>query len=94
MPIRTPTELGATIRQRRRELGLDQQALAQKVGVSRKWIVDIESGKPGASVGLVLRTLRTLGLSLRPVEDTARARTSSGEIDLADIIASARKPRR
>jgi DNA-binding XRE family transcriptional regulator len=35
MIVRTPTALGLLIRERRRALGLDQQALAKKVGVSR-----------------------------------------------------------
>jgi HTH-type transcriptional regulator/antitoxin HipB len=57
MRIRTPKDIGALIRERRQTLGLDQGQLAKKVGVSRLWINQIERGKPGASLGLVLRTL-------------------------------------
>jgi HTH-type transcriptional regulator/antitoxin HipB len=57
MRIRTPKDVGALIRDRRQTLGLDQGQLAKKVGVSRLWINQIERGKPGASLGLVLRTL-------------------------------------
>lgn len=64
MLISSPTELGALIRDRRKELGLDQAALAAKVGVSRLWVNEIEQGKPRAAVGLVLRTLAALGLGL------------------------------
>lgn len=42
MRIRTPTDLGAMIRNRRTKLGLDQKSLADKVGVSRQWIVAVE----------------------------------------------------
>ena len=45
MRIRTPADLGALIRDSRTKLGLDQKSLAEKVGVSRQWIVEIEKGK-------------------------------------------------
>lgn len=59
--IRTAQDLGIAIRDRRKALGIDQATLAGRVGVSRKWIIDIEKGKPRASVELVLRTLDILG---------------------------------
>lgn len=40
MRIRTPVDLGALIRERRKALRLDQKTLAEKVGVSRQWIVE------------------------------------------------------
>lgn len=64
MIIRTPADLGAAIRARRRILGLDQGALAARVGVQRQWVVKMEAGKATAEVGLVLRTLAALGLQL------------------------------
>ena len=64
MLIRTPRDLGSAIRDRRRRLNLDQDGLAKQIGVSRKWIIDVEKGKPGVEIGLILRTLDTLGLRL------------------------------
>lgn len=64
MRIRTPKDIGATIREGRRTLALDQATLAEKVGVSRLWINQVERGKPGASMGLVLRTFAVLGIEL------------------------------
>lgn len=64
MLIRTPADLGAAIRAGRRAVGLDQAGLAARVGVQRQWIIKIESGKPTAEVGLVLRTLNALGLQV------------------------------
>jgi DNA-binding XRE family transcriptional regulator len=43
--VRTPAELGALVRDYRTRLRLDQKSLAEKVGVSRQWIVDVEKGK-------------------------------------------------
>lgn len=64
MLLRTPIDIGSAIRDRRRRLGLGQDQLAARVGVSRKWIIDAEKGKPRAEVGLLLRTLDALGLHL------------------------------
>ena len=62
--IRTPAELGLIVRDRRRQLGLDQATLADRTGVSRQWVVEVEGGKPRAEVGLILRLLRALELDL------------------------------
>jgi HTH-type transcriptional regulator/antitoxin HipB len=64
VPLRTPADVGAIIRARRTALGLGQAELAAKVGVSRLWINQIERGKRGASLGLILRTLRALDVTL------------------------------
>jgi HTH-type transcriptional regulator/antitoxin HipB len=64
MRIRTATDLGAFIRERRTKLGMDQIALAKKAGTSRKWLVEVERGKPGAEIGLILRTLKSLEISI------------------------------
>lgn len=64
MHIRTPLDLGLVIRQQRRHLGLNQTELASRVGVCRQWIVAIEKGKARAELGLVLRTLAALDLTL------------------------------
>jgi HTH-type transcriptional regulator / antitoxin HipB len=64
MKIRTPKDIGALIKDRRIKLGLDQLSLAKQAGTSRKWIVEIEKGKPRAAIGLVLHTLQALGVSL------------------------------
>lgn len=94
MRIRSPSELGALIRGRRHELGLDQGSLADKVGVSRQWIIDIEKGKPRAAVGLILRTLNALGIFLDARTEQARkAKPSASDVDLDALIAAARKPR-
>ncbi len=68
MFIKSPSDLGALIRDRRTKLNLGQDELAKAVGVSRKWIVEVEAGKPRAAVGLILQTLRILDLALS-VED-------------------------
>jgi HTH-type transcriptional regulator/antitoxin HipB len=94
IPVRNLKDLGAVIRDRRRHLGLDQRALANRVGVSRQWIVEAEHGKPGASVGLILRTLDALGLNLSIEEARAGAADSSATPDIDAVVRRARKTRR
>ncbi len=64
MRLTTPREIGAYIRDRRRAERLSQQELADLSGVSTRWLVDVENGKTGAQIGMVLRVLRTLGVVL------------------------------
>jgi len=56
--------LGDFVGDLRRGLKIRQADLALRAGVSRQWIVAFEQGKPTLEVGLVLRTLETLGLEV------------------------------
>jgi len=95
MRIRTPTDLGAMIRDRRTRLGLDQKSLAGKVGVSRQWIVEVEKGKPRAEIGLLLRTIDALGIQLAAGDAaTTKIRSGPPPVDIDSIIASAREKRK
>ncbi|WP_164194499.1 helix-turn-helix transcriptional regulator [Stenotrophomonas geniculata] len=69
--LKTTDDLGLTIRQRRRALGWDQAGLAERAGVSRQWIIEIEKGKPRAEMHLVLRVMNALGLRLSAEAPTA-----------------------
>lgn len=93
IPVRTPADIGALIRDRRKALGLDQAALAAKVGVSRLWINQVEGGKSGANLGLVLRTLAALDVTLSATTDSDGAssgdRVTSPDIDA--VVAAARQ---
>jgi HTH-type transcriptional regulator/antitoxin HipB len=84
MILHSAKEVGALVRDRRTGLGLSQLQLAEKVGVSRVWMVQFERGKPNAQLGLVLRTLRELGVPLKAEVD--QDSHSSRKIDLGSII--------
>lgn len=100
MRIRTPTDLGALIRDRRNRLGLDQKSLAQKVGVSRQWIVEVEQGKPRAEIGLLLRTIGALGIALdaeggpQESKDKSPSHGVDAHVDIDSIVDSARRKRK
>jgi len=62
--IRSATDVGAIVRSARLRRHMTQSDLAVAAGVSRRWIVDLEAGKPRAELGLVLAVLETLGTPL------------------------------
>jgi HTH-type transcriptional regulator/antitoxin HipB len=89
--IRTPRDLGLIIRERRRALGLEQQGLANRVGVSRQWVVGVEKGKQRVDAGLLLKTLISLGLVLDVREDRGAKALKSSVTDIDAIVAAARR---
>lgn len=95
-PLRTPRELGLVIRARRRALEMSQQELARAIGASRAWVVAIERGKPRAEVGLLLRTIRALGLELHlgeaeaSVSETGAAAPAGLDVDIDAVVDAAK----
>lgn len=90
MRIRTPRDLGSAIRERRKALSLDQVELAKRVGVSRRWLIQVENGKPGASLGLLLRTLHALDIPLSIDVEPMPPRPLSEASDLDAVLTRAR----
>ena len=88
MQLRTPRDVGLALRDQRRKLKLDQDQLAKQIGVSRKWLIDVEKGKAGAELGLVLRAFTALRLGLT-LNDMAASSPSS---DIDNVIDRAREP--
>lgn len=64
MKIADSKSLGAAVREARRALGVTQDQLALTSGTNRRFIVELEQGKPTAQIGKVLQVLKTLGCSL------------------------------
>jgi len=64
MRIKTAETLGELVRDQRKQRGWSQSRLAEKIGVSRLWVSQFENGKESVELGLVLKTLRALDMSL------------------------------
>jgi HTH-type transcriptional regulator / antitoxin HipB len=62
---------------------MSQAQLADRAGVSRKWIYEFEAGKPSAELGLLLRVLDALDLAL---ELTRGADATAETVDLDAIL--------
>lgn len=71
--VATPVDLGALVREARKQRGWTQSQLGTRVGASRFWVAEFERGKPGAELGLALRAVVAVGLRIkveRPVSPT------------------------
>ncbi len=64
MRIKTAGDLGALVRDRRRALGWTLDDLARCTPMSRRWVADVEAGKPGVAVGPLLSLLAVLDVEL------------------------------
>jgi len=92
MFIRTPADLGAVIRDRRKQLGLDQSTFAKRIGVSRQWVIGVERGHARAAMGLVLRAIDDLGIRLdASIEQISRRGSTVSVVDINAIVAKAKK---
>jgi transcriptional regulator with XRE-family HTH domain len=62
--IYTPASLGDAIRHYRTEAGLTQAELANRAGLNRSYLSELESGKETEQVKRLLRVLRQLGVRM------------------------------
>ena len=62
--IRSADAYGKALRERRRLLGLTQEDVAVEAGVGRRFVIELERGKPGASLEHALRVAALLGLEV------------------------------
>jgi HTH-type transcriptional regulator/antitoxin HipB len=87
MELRTIQDIRALVHGRRADLGLTQTELAERAGVSRKWVSTFEAGHETAEIGKVLALLDALELRIHAEPLGAEAgeapRTTRATDDLA-----------
>lgn len=64
MWAQSAAEIGRIVATARRHRALTQSQLARELGVTQKWLSEIERGKDTAHIGRVLRVLSFLGVRL------------------------------
>ena len=62
--IRNPYTLGQIIQQSRLQQGFSQRDLAKALGVSQKWVWEMEQGKPGLLMDRLFMILEKTGVTL------------------------------
>jgi len=62
--VRTNHQLGAAIKGRRQELGLTQRKLAEKIDMTTRALIEIESGKGNPRMSSLLNCLDALGMEM------------------------------
>ena len=63
-PIQSPEDLGDWLRRLRVERDLTQEELADQLGISRRYVYEIESAKPSLHSARVFAILNLLGTKL------------------------------
>jgi transcriptional regulator with XRE-family HTH domain len=74
---------GSFIRGRRKALNMRQDDLALATGVGRRFLIDLEAGKPSCQLGRSLLVAEALGLS--PADILAPSPSSTAAPELPDL---------
>ena len=90
--MRSQRELASTIERRRREQGLTQAELAERIGVSRQWINALEAAEGNPSFNNLLAVLDALALGLEITEIAPVDMPPAVQPDLDQLINRHRGP--
>ncbi len=80
---------GSTIRRRRKALNMRQDELALATGVGRRFLIDLEAGKPTCQLGRSLLVASVLGLRVTDLlasESVSFPTVGQGLPDLPDVV--------
>jgi y4mF family transcriptional regulator len=80
-------ELGERIRSRRSVLGWTQDQLAEKAGISKGFLSDVENGKRSIGAETLLDLARVLGLSLDYLMSGGSEQVAAKEIEVPASLA-------
>lgn len=94
MRVRGVRDVGAAVRDARRRQQLSQQDVAERAGVQRYQVSNLELGKSNPSLKAVLAVCSAVGLELdvRPKGQTPErsGRELTAPVSLVDVLARAR----
>ncbi|MGO1591073.1 MAG: helix-turn-helix domain-containing protein [Ancrocorticia sp.] len=71
MYVGSALDIGAVMRERRKEKGWSQQDLAEAMGATRQWVISVENGSSRAQLDMVLTALKQLDLGINVFHDTS-----------------------
>lgn len=80
--------VGERIKKRRTELGWTQDQLAQKAGISKSFLSDLENGKRSVSADNLLDIARVLNLSLDYLMKGEESETKPVEVQIPASLAA------
>src|ERR1700744_2657481 len=87
MQVRDPnlkTLFGTTIKSKRAELGMSQEELADRAGLHRTYVSDVERGTRNVSLGSIEKLAHALGLSVWRLFE--KASDGDGRPDQLEIL--------
>jgi len=62
--IKNPYTLGQVLQQSRLQQGVSQRELAKTLGITQKWIWELEQGKPGLLMDRLFMIMENIGVTL------------------------------
>jgi transcriptional regulator with XRE-family HTH domain len=83
---------GSLIRSRRKEMQMRQDQLALASGVGRRFLIELESGKPSCQLGRSLLVAKALGLNLVDILASGVASQSTTALELPDLAEELEEP--
>src|SRR6476660_4645447 len=81
---------GALIRSRRKMLNMRQDQLALATGVGRRFLIDLEGGKPSCQLGRSLLVAEALGI--KSVDVPVAVRSSQTSLELPELAEEGKEP--
>jgi transcriptional regulator with XRE-family HTH domain len=88
----TASAFGSMIRGRRKALNLRQDQLALATGVGRRFLIELEAGKPSCQLGRSLLVAEALGLSPADILTGRDSPHSATAADLPDLPEAMEEP--
>ena len=82
---------GSLVRSRRKALRMRQDQLALATGVGRRFVIDLEAGKPSCQLGRSLLVAEALGLDLAILASDACSRSVTAP-ELPDVTEELEEP--
>lgn len=82
------TIVGQRVKQRRRELGMSQDSLAQRAGISKSFLSDLETGKRSLGAETLLDLARAMGLSLDYLMTGKESDNQNPEVQIPTSLAT------
>ena len=83
---------GALIRSRRKALQMRQDQLALATGVGRRFLIELEAGKPSCQLGRSLLVAEALGFTPADVLACRNASATAAAADLPDLPEAMEEP--
>jgi transcriptional regulator with XRE-family HTH domain len=83
---------GSLVRSRRKAMRMRQDQLALATGVGRRFVIDLEAGKPSCQLGRSLLVAKALGLDLTNILASDPCSQSETAPELPDIAEDLEEP--
>ncbi len=71
MNLISVNDIANLVKEERRSRGWTQAELSKQAGVSRDWLIGLEKAKASVELGLVLRTIKALGINISATPNTS-----------------------